>query len=86
MTLKTVQLRYFAGIREAIGRGSESFATDAATVAELRDALLARGEPYASCLARGRAVRTAVNQVLSEESAPLEAGCEVAFFPPVTGG
>ncbi|MEF9965550.1 MAG: MoaD/ThiS family protein [Comamonas sp.] len=86
MTLKTVQLRYFAGIREAIGSGSEAFATDATTLAELRDALLARGEPYASCLARGRAVRTAVNQVLSEESAPLEAGCEVAFFPPVTGG
>jgi molybdopterin synthase sulfur carrier subunit len=86
MTMKTVQLRYFAAIREAIGSGSEAFATDARTVAELREALLARGEPYASCLARGRAVRTAVNQVLSDDSAVLEAGAEVAFFPPVTGG
>jgi sulfur-carrier protein len=86
MTMKTVQLRYFASIREAIGSGSEAFVTGAGTVAELREALLARGEPYASCLARGRAVRTAVNQVLSDESAVLEAGAEVAFFPPVTGG
>lgn len=86
MTMKTLQLRYFAAIREAIGSGSEAFATDASTVAELREALLARGEPYSSCLARGRAVRTAVNQVLSDDSAVLEAGAEVAFFPPVTGG
>ena len=48
--------------------------------------LLARGEPYASCLARGRAVRIAVNQTMSDESALLDAGAEVAFFPPVTGG
>ena len=86
MTMKTVQLRYFASIREAIGSGSEAYATDAATVAELRDALLARGEPYASCLARGRAVRTAVNQVLRDEGAVLVTGDEVACFPPVTGG
>lgn len=86
MTMKTVQLRYFAAIREAIGSGSEAFATDATTLAELRDALLARGEPYASSLARGRAVRTAVNQVLSDDSVLLEPGAEVAFFPPVTGG
>lgn len=84
--MKTLQLRYFASIREAIGSGSEAFATEASTVAELREALLARGEPYASCLARGRAGRTAVNQVLSDDSAVLEAGAEVAFFPPVTGG
>jgi molybdopterin synthase sulfur carrier subunit len=24
--------------------------------------------------------------VMSDESAPLSEGCEVAFFPPVTGG
>ena len=86
MPMKTVQLRYFASIREAIGAGSESFTTDAANVAALRDALLARGEPYASCLARGRAVRIAVNQTMSDETALLDAGAEVAFFPPVTGG
>jgi len=28
----------------------------------------------------------ALNQVMSDESAALTDGCEVAFFPPVTGG
>ncbi len=36
--------------------------------------------------ARGRAVRMALNQVLSDETALLTDGAEVAFFPPVTGG
>ena len=54
--------------------------------AALRDALLARGAPYATCLARGRAVRMAVNQTMSDEAAALADGAEVAFFPPVTGG
>ena len=84
--MKTVQLRYFASIREAIGTGSEAFATDATTIAALRDALLARGEPYASSLARGRAVRIAINQTMCDESAGFDEGAEIAFFPPVTGG
>jgi molybdopterin synthase sulfur carrier subunit len=37
-------------------------------------------------LSRGRLVRMALNQVMSDESAALAEGCEVAFFPPVTGG
>jgi molybdopterin synthase sulfur carrier subunit len=31
-------------------------------------------------------VRAALNQVMSEEGQLLSEGCEVAFFPPVTGG
>ena len=84
--MNTVHLRYFASIREAIGTGSEPFVTDAADVGALRDALIARGGPYATSLARGRAVRMAVNQTLCDESALLADGAEIAFFPPVTGG
>ena len=36
--------------------------------------------------AQGRAVRTALDQVLCDPSARLHEGCELAFFPPVTGG
>jgi sulfur-carrier protein len=79
-------VKYFASIREALGRGSEALDTSAATPAQLRDELIARGGAYAQSLARGRSVRVALNQVMSEESAPLTEGCEVAFFPPVTGG
>lgn len=81
-----VNLKYFASIREAIGRGSESANTQATTLKALRDELIARGGAYAEVLAHGRAVRMALNQDLCEDSATLSEGCEVAFFPPVTGG
>ena len=42
--------------------------------------------PYAQALARGKAVRPALDQVMADESAALREGAEVAFFPPVTGG
>ena len=79
-------VRYFASVREALGKASEPVETSAATLAALRDELIARGGDYAQGLARGKAVRLALNQVMSEESAALSEGCEVAFFPPVTGG
>lgn len=79
-------IRYFASIREALGQGSEAVDTDATSLGALRDELLARGGAYAQSLARGKAVRAALNQVMSDEAAPLSEGCEVAFFPPVTGG
>lgn len=81
-----VSLKYFASIREAIGQGGESVSTQAATLKALREELIARGGAYAEVLAHGRAVRMAVNQDLCEETAALSEGCEVAFFPPVTGG
>ena len=81
-----ITLKYFASIREAVGQGSEDWTTQATTVAGLRDELLARGEPYEQALARGRAVRMALNQAVCDESATLTPSCEVAFFPPVTGG
>ena len=81
-----VTVKYFASIREAIGSGSEAMDTQATTLGALRDELLARGGAHAEALARSRAVRLALNQVMADESAPLTAGAEVAFFPPVTGG
>ncbi len=79
-------VKYFASIREALGQGAEPVETTAATLAQLRDELIVRGGAYAQTLARGRAVRVALDQVMSDESALLSEGCEVAFFPPVTGG
>ena len=80
-----VDIRYFASVREALGAG-ESVETQAATLAALRDELIARGGAHASALARGKAVRMALDQVMKPESAALREGGEVAFFPPVTGG
>jgi len=81
-----VQLRYFASIREAIGSGSETLETAATTLSALRDELIGRGGAHAEALARGKAVRVALNQTMSDETAALTEGAEIGFFPPVTGG
>ena len=81
-----ISVRYFASVREALGQSGESVETSACDLGALRDELAARGGAYAQSLARGKAVRVALDQVMSEESAPLREGSEVAFFPPVTGG
>jgi molybdopterin synthase sulfur carrier subunit len=80
-----IQVKYFAAIREALGSG-ETIDSQAKTLGALRDELITRSEVYAQALSRGKAVRVALNQVMQDESAVLSAGCEVAFFPPVTGG
>lgn len=81
-----ITVKYFASIREAIGQGSELRETAASTLSALRDELLAASPGHAAALARGKAVRMALDQVMSDEAAMLRDGCEVAFFPPVTGG
>lgn len=81
-----ITVRYFASIREAMGTGSEALDTTATTVGALRQALMARSDTAAQALAEGKAVRMALNQDMCSADAPLKAGDEVAFFPPVTGG
>jgi molybdopterin synthase sulfur carrier subunit len=81
-----LKLRYFASIREALGAGENFEVADGTTVAAVRDALIARGGAHATALARGRALRSALDQVLCEENALVADGSELAFFPPVTGG
>jgi molybdopterin synthase sulfur carrier subunit len=73
-------------LREALGSGESLVVEAGATVGSVRDALIARGGAHASALARGRALRSALNQTLCDESVPVADGAEVAFFPPVTGG
>ena len=81
-----VQLRYFASLRESLGAGETVDVPEGSSVGALRDLLLARGGRYGEVLARGRAVRCALDQAMCDEGAWLSDGQELAFFPPVTGG
>ena len=81
-----LNVKYFASIRELVGVSTQVLDTQAQTLGALRDELIALGGAHAEGLARGRTVRMALNQVMSDESAALVEGAEVAFFPPVTGG
>lgn len=82
----TIKVLYFAGLREQVGVSGEDLDASPATVAGLRTLLMARGGPWQSALAQGRALRVAVNQEMAQPSTPVKPGDEVAFFPPVTGG
>ncbi len=82
----TITVRYFASLREALGPQEVVAVQAGLTVGALRDALIAKDEAHAQALARGRAVRCALNQVMAREDAIVPEGAEVAFFPPVTGG
>jgi len=81
-----VAVRYFASVREALGAGEDVEIGAGATIAALRDALVARGGRHAEALGRQRLLRGARNRVLCAESTTLAEGDEVGFFPPLTGG
>ncbi|MGO4282056.1 molybdopterin synthase subunit MoaD [Cupriavidus sp. OV038] len=83
-----IELRYFASVREQVGQGAERAEVPASvrTVGDLRGWLRERGGQWAEALAEGRALRMAVDHAVARADTPLAEGCEVAFFPPVTGG
>ncbi|OYU73725.1 MAG: molybdopterin synthase sulfur carrier subunit [Burkholderiales bacterium PBB5] len=86
MSTPTITVRYFASLREALGPSETVPLATGTTLGQLRDALIAQGGRHADVLARGRALRCALNQVMADEATLVPAGAEVAFFPPVTGG
>ena len=81
-----ITLRFFASLREALGPQQVMALPAGSTLGGLRDALIARGGRHAEALARGRALRCALNQTMCDEHEIPDEGAEVAFFPPVTGG
>jgi molybdopterin synthase sulfur carrier subunit len=81
-----ITLRYFASVREQLALSQEQVDTSATTLNDLRQELIARGEPYAKALGLGKAIRMAMNQKVCDGDAALLPDAEVAFFPPVTGG
>ena len=81
-----VDVRYFASIREALGPGERIELPPGTTVGELRTLLIGRDPAHAGALARGKALRCALDQALCDEEQVVGEGAEVAFFPPVTGG
>jgi len=88
MSDMNIQLRFFASVREALGTSQETLAVPAQvrTIGDLRAFLRERGDAWADALADGRALRVAYNQQMADAETALSNGCEVAFFPPVTGG
>lgn len=83
-----INLRFFASVREAVGTTHETIGVPegVASVGDVRALLVARGGAWAEALSAARPLRMACNQVMCAADTALAPGCEVAFFPPVTGG
>ncbi|MGE0844708.1 MAG: molybdopterin converting factor subunit 1 [Flavobacteriaceae bacterium] len=83
-----MKLRYFAWVRERMGREAEEIEQPAgvATVAELMAWLAARDEQGAHAFEHSGVIRAAIDQHHVAHDAPVEGAGEIAFFPPMTGG
>ncbi|MSP03087.1 MAG: molybdopterin converting factor subunit 1 [Acetobacteraceae bacterium] len=79
---------YFAWLRERVGVAEEilELPEGVTTVAELVVYLSGLDQRHAAAFKDRKTVRCAVNQEFADPATVLQAGDEVAFFPPVTGG
>lgn len=82
----TLNLLYFAQLREALGLACETLECQVRTVEDLVNLLAQRGQTWREQLCGVEALRIAVNQEMVPPSHVLSTGAEVAFFRPVTGG
>ncbi|WP_010164477.1 molybdopterin converting factor subunit 1 [Sphingomonas sp. PAMC 26617] len=84
----TIELLYFAWVRERIGTASETVCppADVTTVADLIDWLARDSAVHAAAFVDRARLRAAVDQTFVPLDAPLGSAREVAIFPPVTGG
>ena len=83
-----IKLRYFASVRETLGISHElaTLPPGVITLGAIRAHLAARGGMWHDALGGEKVLRMARNQVMVDADEVVEAGDEVAFFPPVTGG
>ena len=83
-----MKVLYFAWLRTKAGIGEEEIfpPEEVTSVALLVEWLKSRSAGLTEAFADMKVVRVAVNQDYVGLDAPVKAGDEVAFFPPVTGG
>ncbi|MFT8895698.1 MAG: MoaD/ThiS family protein [Acetobacter sp.] len=84
----SVTVFYFAGLREQVGRESETvtLAPDVQTVKDFLAVLRQQDAAFDAVFSRFPRMRVAVNKVMGDLSTAVRSGDEIAFFPPMTGG
>ncbi len=75
-----IQIKYFAGMRDRMGRADDAIEADGLTTVADVWARVSGNQSLP------RTVRVAVNQEYADLEQPVKDGDEIAFFPPVTGG
>jgi molybdopterin synthase sulfur carrier subunit len=83
-----MKLKYFAWVRERVGKAEEMIDPPAGvrTVGELMGWLAERGENYGHAFESPRVIRAAIDHTHVKPEAMISGAREIAFFPPMTGG
>ncbi|HWI85067.1 MAG TPA: molybdopterin converting factor subunit 1 [Sphingomonas sp.] len=83
-----MKILYFAWVREQIGLDQEEVdpPMDVRDIAGLVAWLALRSPAHATALCEPARIRAALDNHFAAPDAPIAGACEVALFPPVTGG
>ncbi len=84
----SLKLRYFAWVRERVGKTEEDInpPADVTTIADLMNWLSGRGEEYAHAFENRKVIRAAIDRNHAQPGTTIAGAREIAFFPPMTGG
>ena len=83
-----MKLKYFAWVRERIGKAEETVEPPASvrTVDDLMAWLTKQGEAYAYAFEKPKVIRAAIDHAHVKSDTVIAGAREIAFFPPMTGG
>jgi molybdopterin synthase sulfur carrier subunit len=83
-----MKVKYFAWVRERVGKSEETIDPPAnvRTVGDLIAWLARQGESYAHAFEKPLIIRAAIDQTHVRPDAAIAGAREIAFFPPMTGG
>jgi molybdopterin synthase sulfur carrier subunit len=86
--MASVDLVYFAWVRERIGKAEETLELpdSVVTAGDLLAHLKTLGEEYEAALEHENVIRVAINQEHVDHHEPIAGAREIALFPPMTGG
>ena len=84
----SMNISYFAWVRERMGKGSETVTvpTGIATVRDLIGWLATRDAAGAAAFAEPERIRVALGATMANLDDTLGNGDDISLFPPVTGG
>jgi molybdopterin synthase sulfur carrier subunit len=83
-----VKVKYFAWVRERLGKAEEIVEPPAAvhTVGDLIGWLATLGDEYAHAFEMPRLIRAAIDHTHVRPETMIAGAREIALFPPMTGG
>jgi molybdopterin synthase sulfur carrier subunit len=84
----SLNIVYFAWVRERIGKGSEEITLpeSVVTVGDLIAHLATLGEEYAAAFEVPQVIRAAIDEEHADHDEAIGSAREIALFPPMTGG